>query len=354
MSQFRKFPDTRFNLRYQDLFVLIRGSKMKPLSGILLFFLLLGQLLAGCNSAGLETATELETPTNLPSNTIPPTSAPSSTPVPISLPSSTTTATRLPSTPTSPAPTQTLDPNARSVDFNGFKAVIPSVLGQGATFKIIPAVIKNNQTWLVAPQYVLMMLTGYHTPKGSYLTPEIYFFPAQEYSAVNSEANASLQRLQAILANPSTPLTNDILPWLPFTPGEQSIAAQPKIISFKDGSGVRMVTQYDIFLDPIVTAPGAPIVNRLLFYHFEGLSTDGKTYIVAILPLEIAFLANDPDPNAAVPTGGVPYPALGVDITHFIYFKAVTDKLNAASADSFHPSLNALDALIESIIISQP
>ncbi len=254
---------------------------------------------------------------------------------------------------TIPAPTQTPDPNAKTVKFNNISFVIPGPLARTATFKMIPAVTANkSRPWLVAPQYIHITLSGYSTPKGSYLVPEIFIYPAQDYAAINSGAKASLQKLQAILTNPSATLTNDSLPWLPFTPGEQSIATQPKIITFASGSGVRILTQYDIFLDPVVTAPGDPIVNRLLFYHFEGLSNDGKNYIVAILPLETAILANNPDLNAPVPAGGVPYPGLGTDIAHYDYFKAVTDTLNAANPDSFQPSLNLLDAMIASIEIS--
>ncbi len=308
---------------------------MKPRLEKLFRLLLIGIFLLACNYAGpvAVTATGQETPTNLfPSLSTPTTAS---------------------STPTSQAPTQTSDPNAKIFKFNNISIMMPSLLASTAKFNVVPAITANkNQPWLIAPQYVLIKPGGYTAPKGSYLTPEIFIYPAQDYASINSGANVSLKRLQTILANPSAPLTNDVVPWLPYTPGEQSIAAQPKIIAFKSGNGLRMLTQYDIFLDPIVTAPGDPIINRLLFYHFEGLTTDGKTYIVAVLPLEIAFLANDPDPNAPVPPGGVPYPGLGTDTTHYDYFKAVTDQLNAASADSFHPSLNEIDALMASLEIS--
>jgi hypothetical protein len=273
------------------------------------------------------------------------------------LPTSTPTAippTVIPASPTSPAATSTPDPNAKTYQFNGIHLVIPSSLSRSAASKLVPAVSADKQqAWLVAPQFVQITLAEYASPKGSYLTPEIFVYPAQDYAAVNSSAQRNLQKLQAILSNPPAALTNDILPWLPFTPGEQSMAAQAKVISFQGGSGIRVITQYDIFQDPMVTAPGDPIVNRLLFYHFEGLSTDGKNYIVAVLPVGSALLANDPDPNASVPAGGVAYPGLGTDVAHFDYFKAITDLLNGESTEAFSPSLTALDAMIESIHVAQ-
>jgi hypothetical protein len=257
-------------------------------------------------------------------------------------------------TSTVPPPTQTLDPNAKAIRFDHVSFVIPALIAQSAASKVKPAVTANKkQPWLVAPQYIRVTFSSYHAPKGSYVPPQILIYPAQDYAAVNSSAAMSLQKLRTILVNPSMPVTNDSLPWLPNTPGEQSIAAQMKIIPFKNGSGIRSLTQYDIFLDPVVTAPGDPIVNRLLFYHFEGLSSDGKTYIVVTLPLKSAILADDPNPNALVPAGGIPYPGLGTDIAHFDYFKAVTDGLNSQDPDSFSPSLNLLDALIASISIAQ-
>lgn len=261
--------------------------------------------------------------------------------------------TVIPASPTSPAATSTPDPNAKTYQFNGIHLVIPSGLARSAAAKLVPAVSTDKQqAWLVAPQFVQITLPGYASPKGSYVTPGIFVYPTQEYAAVNASAQRNLQKLQAILSNPPAALTNDILPWLPFTPGAQSMAAQGKVIPFQGGSGIRVLTQYDIFQDPMVTAPGDPIVNRLLFYHFEGLSTDGKSYVVAVLPVGSALLANDPDSNAFVPAGGVAYPGLGTDVAHFDYFKAITDLLNGESPEAFSPSLSALDAMIESINVS--
>lgn len=336
---------------------------MKPLLAKKLCLLWIALFLCACSASGPTAAPGQASPTALPSSTVAPTSLPTSTPTPTSLPSSTPSSTVLiahtltptspPPSPTLPAPTQTTDPNAKVVIFNHISLAIPRQLGQAVAVKIVPAVpLNQGKPWLAAPKHDLITLSGYPAPKNSYLIAEILVYPLQGYININSGALANLRRLQAILANPTAPLTNDVLPWLPFTPGEQSIAAQAKPIPFKDGSGVRFLTQYDTFLDPVVTAPGDPIVNRLLFYHFEGLSLDGKSYIIAILPLANAFLADNPDPTAQVPTGGVPYPPLGTDVNHAIYFNAVTNMLNAASADSFQPSLDELDSLIGSFDVS--
>jgi hypothetical protein len=313
----------------------------------LIGLVVIGTVLAACSAPALApTSVATTTASEPPAIPLAATATPAATPT-------TLPPTVIPASPTSPAATSTPDPNAKTYQFNGIHLVIPSALARSAAAKLVPAVSANKeQAWLVAPQFVRITLAGYASPKGSYLTPEIFVYPAQDYAADNAWAQSNLQKLQAILSNPPAALTNDILPWLPFTPGEQSMAAQAKVIPFKGGSGIRVLTQYDIFQDPMVTAPGDPIVNRLLFYHFEGLNTDGKSYIVAVLPVGSALLANDPDPNAFVPAGGVAYPGLGTDVAHFDYFKAITDLLNGESPEAFSPSLTALDAMIESINVS--
>jgi hypothetical protein len=87
-----------------------------------------------------------------------------------------------------------------------------------------------------------------------------------------------------------------------------------------------------------------------LFYHFQGLTTDGKYYVIAILPVTSSILAEDEKPESPVPAGGVPLPSTGgPDNT---YYDAVAKALDAQYPDSFNPSLFQLDALIQSITVT--
>ena len=161
---------------------------------------------------------------------------------------------------------------------------------------------------------------------------------------MNQKAAESIKRLQVILANPNTQYTNDFLPYIPFIDAGQVFAAQEKILPFNGGSGLRIVTQY--------ASDVSPINNGGLFYHFEGLTSDGKYYIVAILPVNLSFLPADNNPDSPVPSGGIAFPqnnASGTDFEN--YFKQVTSQIDATAPDQFNPSLNALDALIQSISI---
>ncbi len=238
--------------------------------------------------------------------------------------------------------TPTSGPSGIPVSFQNVNLVIPEGLASGATTELIPAVNEESGgPWGVSPEYIIFTFTDYSSPVGGFdATVQIY--PAQEYAAINPWAESSLTRLQAILADPSIPFTNDNLSTVPFNgAAKQHYAAQAKLIDFNGGKGVRMISQYGQF-------PGK-IINSNSFYHYEGLTNDGKYMVAALLPLAIPLQSTAENPDA----DGIPYPSDISDTAGIsAYYQGVTDKLNAASSESFQPSLSLLDALIQSITIS--
>jgi hypothetical protein len=200
---------------------------------------------------------------------------------------------------------------------------------------------QTRSTWDIAPAHLQLTIQGYSV-QTTFHVPQFFVYPAQEYAAANQSAAESIKRLQAVLLNPNTQYTNDILPYIPFVNAGQVFAAQEKVVQFNSGSGLRVVTQYaqDI----------SPINNSGLFYHFEGLTGDGKYYIVAILPTNLPLLAAGNDPASPVPVGGIPFPPNNASSSNFEnYFKQVTELIDNSPVDQFNPSLNTLDALIQSI-----
>ena len=204
---------------------------------------------------------------------------------------------------------------------------------------------QSGAPWDVAPAYIRLTLQGY-VLQDKFFQPQIMVYPAAEYAAASNGAAISIPRLQAILASPSAPMTNDVLPRLPYVNAEQAIGAAPKIIAFKNGSGVRVLAEYAQYF--------APINNHDLFYHYEGLTSDGKSYVVATLPINAGFLAPESDPASVVPAGGVPFPGMdNTDSKVFVtYYQAVADMLKAAPPDAFQPTLTDLDSLIQSLQVS--
>jgi hypothetical protein len=242
-----------------------------------------------------------------------------------------------------PAVTATPLPNNVSVSFQNVSFVIPQGLATGATSELVPLADENNSDpWSIAPAHILFKLTGYPAPAGSF-DAVLRVYPAQGYAAVNSWADGSLKRLQAVLASPNMPLTNDNLPTVPFLgAAAQQYAAQAKLITFNGGTGVRMISQYAQY-------PG-PIIKDGSFYHYEGLTSDGKYMVAILFPVTLPIKATAENPSA----DSIQYPDLAIAKPEEIskYYQSITDLLNAAGTDSFQPSLAQLDALVQSIKIT--
>jgi hypothetical protein len=229
------------------------------------------------------------------------------------------------------------------ISFEGVSFVIPDGLAAGATTDKMTAVESNTDApWDIAPTHLRFTLTDYPL-QGKFHEPRIFVYPAGEYAQKNPTAAEQLDRLRKILTG-ATPL-HETLPTVPFFNAAPLLSAQIKIIPFANGGGgIRSLTQYAQY--------AAPVNNRELFYHFQGLSSDGNYYIVAILPITAPVLPKDEKPEATVPEGGIPIPT---DIgPNQVYYFSVTEKLNSISPDAYTPSLNMLDALIQSMTVSNP
>ena len=247
------------------------------------------------------------------------------------------------SAPLAPSPAS---PHGIPVSATPLELVIPDGLASGATAETIDVVTdQTGAPWDVAPAHLQLTFQDYAL-QGSFHVPQIFVYPAQQYASLNPAAAESLRRLQTILTNAGGGHDQDSLPRVPFFNAGQVIAAQQRVIPFSGGAGVRFVTQYGQDV--------SPISNSGLFYHFEGLSQSGSYYIIAVLPINLPFLAADSSLDAPVPAGGVPFPpASAAGPGYEEYFKLMQGRIEAAPADQFTPSLSVLDALAESIHVSQ-
>ena len=228
------------------------------------------------------------------------------------------------------------------VSAEGVSFIVPGGVASGANVETMTAVESNSGApWDVAPTHWRITLTEYAL-QDKFHEPRIFVYPAEEYAAVNPNAAEQIERVKRILSG-ATPM-QETLPLVPSFNAAQLFAAQIKVIPFQNGSGVRSLTQYAQY--------AAPINNHELFYHFQGLSGDGKYYVIAILPINAPILPEDEKPTAAVPEGGVPIPT---DVgPNEVYYFSVAEKLNSLSPDAFTPALDALDALVQSILVANP
>lgn len=229
------------------------------------------------------------------------------------------------------------------VNFGNVKLTIPPGIAVGATgVQIPPAGDQDSAPWGITPGHVEMTFDGYAL-QDRFHQPKVYIYPAQAYAALLPGAADNILSLQNILANPGQLPTGNNLPNIPFFNAGAVFVAQQQIVQFQNGSGVRMLTQY--------AQSYAQVNNHEMFYHFQGLTSDGQTYIIAVLPISAPVLAENWEGDA--PPDGVPFPGHEDPSIDFqAYYDQVIAKLNSLSPDSYNPSLAKLDALIGSLQIT--
>jgi hypothetical protein len=246
--------------------------------------------------------------------------------------------------PTAPPPPPSAQPNGMAVSYNNVSLFLPQELASNALAGTVPAVPAqpDGPGWDVAPEHIKVQLENYAL-YNTFHDAYVLIYPAQEYAAVSEGAASSIARLQAILSGAAAP-TAENLPHITFFNAAQAFAAQTKTIQFQGGSGVRFLTEYAQYY--------ATANNRDLFYEFQGLTSDGKYYILAILPASHPLLAMDEKPETIIPAGGIPFPGYDDQNALEAYYPAVVNLLNSAAPESFNPTLTILDALIQSISIA--
>jgi hypothetical protein len=207
--------------------------------------------------------------------------------------------------------------------------VIPAGLATGASAQTIDATACTDECYNT-PAYLEITFEGYGG--------DISVYPAPQYGAENPGAAYSIQQLKEILLGKISLPQEDALPVIPDAHAAQVFASQEKIIHFNGGSGLRIVTQYQ--------SDVRPVNNEQLFYLFQGLSRDGKYYLIARLNTTLPFLPADANSDSPVPAGGIPF-----SMSNENYIQQITDLINATPSDQFNPTLNTLDSLIQSISI---
>jgi hypothetical protein len=238
-------------------------------------------------------------------------------------------------------------PYGISSAFPGGSMVIPTGLGTGAAAETVAAAlnVEGAPWWGIAPEHVRLTLESYPL-QGKFHEPEILIFPAAEYAAVNESVAGNIQQLQGVASNPGSVPDDNSLPHISFFNAGPVFQAQVAVVPFQGGYGVRALTEYAQYT--------APINNNDMFYHFQGLTSDGKKYIVAILPVTAPLLQADSAQASVPPAGGVTFPDFAApDPAVFqIYYDAVSSLLSSTPAGDFTPSLTSLDALIGSLSVT--
>lgn len=245
-----------------------------------------------------------------------------------------------------PPPTSTQPADGMAVSFQHVSFVLPTGLATNVLAGSVPAVIMPDDGPIMAnaPEHVKFEFDNYAL-YDTFHDAQVLVFPVQEYAAVNEGAAANIAKLQAII-NGTAAANADNLPHITTFNAAQVFAAQIQTVKFANGSGVRFLTEYAQYV--------ATVNNKDMFYCFQGLTDDGKYYILAILPISHPLLAFDEKPETVIPEGGIPFPGYdNTDASAFdAYYDSVIALLNQQAANSFMPTLADLDKLIESIAIA--
>lgn len=224
----------------------------------------------------------------------------------------------------------------------GLSLTAPVGLANSFALSIEPAVPPADDMpwWGIYPEHKIYAMQGYPLT-GTFHEPKLYLYPVDEYVAMNDDVAAKVQSLKNILANPSQPLP-ERLPFVPTWNAGQEFYSNVQVVSFQNGSGIRYLTQYGQF-------PSA-VSNTSVFYTYQGITSDGKYYVSAVLPISAPFLPAQSNADSPVPSDGVPFD-WNDPMNNQGYFPLVAEKLNSTDPALFNPTLPTLDSLIQSILI---
>jgi hypothetical protein len=221
------------------------------------------------------------------------------------------------------------------MDFQGIQFSYPEGENYGAMPEVLPAELEVE--WFSQPERIVFTLLNYPL-MDTFHEPRIIVMSTEELLAVNSGLEPSLDELKEVLGTQTRNIER--VPYImPSFNAGQIITTQVDFLTFDGGKGVRFVTQYG--------QAAWPINNLDLFYAFQGLTDDGAYLINAVLPVS----------HPSLPTDGDSY--IGDDYEGFIagyedYLVTTKQSLDSQTLDSFHPGLQALDAMMASFQVNMP
>jgi hypothetical protein len=187
--------------------------------------------------------------------------------------------------------------------------------------------------WGVNPDMIEITLTSYPVDN-EYHDPIIRIYPVAGFVALEP-------RIQTIVDDLSAMLTSQVpnpasIPFVPLFNAAQMMQAQVAYLDFRNGQGVRFITQYG--------QAAMPISNDSAFYAFIGLTEDGAYLISAILPVTHPLFVED---NMTEPEEG--WAAFSEN--YETYISNMEAELITQAADSFFPHLTPLDEMMASFLI---
>ena len=227
-------------------------------------------------------------------------------------------------------PTPAIEPD---ISFQGVSFSYDDSLATSISPETVPEEAEAGIDSWNTPNHIQFIFNGYPLPD-TFHTPRIMVFPVDAYNAINPTAGEIIYQLQQLLQ--SQPENPEDIPFLPVFNAAQFMQANVNYLRFQNGEGVRFLTQYG--------QAAWPINNDDMFYTFQGITDDGQFYISAILPISHPSL---PDPETVTMDDSFYEDFIG-------YVAVVEGQLTAEMPNSYTPTLLVLDAMIESLLVTEP
>jgi hypothetical protein len=188
----------------------------------------------------------------------------------------------------------------------------------------------------------------------SFFSPQINIYPISEFRQALSKSesyvvqfNDEIARLKEIIGR--KPDEIEKAPQIPFYDGSPELRTRATYLEFDNGSGVLYLAQYNI--------EAALINNRGLTYIFQGITSDGKFYILGTFPVTLDFL---PATYEDEKFGDYELPEFFHGSKNWSehqrdyqkYLDSMRSRLNREPSAAFNPSLVEIEETVRSLAVN--
>jgi hypothetical protein len=201
----------------------------------------------------------------------------------------------------------------------------PAGFAEGALAESLPGMAIQDPGDPEYPEHARILLTGYAREGRSNIASGIRVFRADE---VNTMDPAVIASLKAVLAGTS----EDRLDFPRIPAAGRTVDAQAEPVDFVNGHGYRFLAQGSF--------DASTLRSTRLYYIYQGLTADEMYLVTVLLGTDAPFVAD-------LATGE---PIMSQEIGD-AYLIDLNQRINAAQAADFSPSLGTLDGLVQSLNI---
>jgi hypothetical protein len=239
---------------------------------------------------------------------------------------------------------------SKNVEFKGVSfAYNQQILGEAAFEEVAELALanKDDKPDMVAPKHVVFKLKKPEQKRE--ITIKIY--PIEDFKRMFAVSKLGTKQIKEAFANLGKVLKDEKfhvknqIPFIPFYDAEQAFVGKVKLFPFQNGTGIFFLTQFNI--EPSL------INNEGLSYIFQGITGDGKNYVLAEFPASVSFLPSDFDANE--------YEDYKIserftadksnEKKYNEYVSKISARLEKTSPNEFEPNLNLFEELISSLKI---